>query len=261
MNFTPGGRGESWGPLIEGAIEHEAYALPGPVRDAVEVRERLWAFRPAEIPADSSLVDQLLDAARNGKTIPGTDLPTLDAVALATSRQQARNQILHALHDARERAGWALKGTIAEHADEQLELLRQALDECLADARTLISTIGQHGLMDPFRGPDSVMKARARFRPVAARYVRIRTGRRVLARYLPPPRLDVDGEFAEMANAAEFVGTPWNETDGPDARLFELLRRGAQLWMPTPAEMDDAYKAAHPRSTRIPATPAMMASG
>lgn len=271
MSFTPAGRGEGgWTPLVEGAIVHRAYDLPDPVLHAVEARQRLHELQLVTIPAETPLTDWLLDAARNRKPLPGTDVASLDVIATATARVVARETVARSLYDAQERAGWAVRGAIGDHADEALTLLRQAHSEVVGEATKLVDTIGTHGLTDvwPDEPPAPVRTARGKLKPVAVRYGHIRTGRRALAAFLPALRYDLDDEFGAMTNRRDLfqpswmspTAPPWDQQPTPDAKLWMMIAMGCELSMLSPGEMDAAYAQAYPESGRVTGKAGMTAS-
>lgn len=269
MNLTAAGKGEGrhWS-LITGALVDNAYKLPDEVVHAVETRQRLYDLsgQLVEVPS-VDLAERMYLTARDGPSLPGTDLASLDAIATETTRLAAHQAVVQASYDARERACGAVRGAIRANADEVLDLLRDAHDDAVIDATTLCSKIDSHGLTDqwPDEAPADVRKARVQLKAVGVRYGHIGSARRILGSFLDPCRIDLDGEFAEMTNRADLFTPAWRlptpapwDGKAPDARLYLLVRMGAKLWMPSPAEQDAAYATAHPTSTRITGGPAIV---
>ncbi len=77
-------------------------------------------------------------------------------------------------------------------------------------------------------------------------YGAIAAARRVLADCGARPARDLDGEFAAVKNidqlwpreVRQYTSKPWGT--GADGTTW-LLRNGAELWLPTPAEQDARY--------------------
>jgi hypothetical protein len=106
---------------------------------------------------------------------------------------------------------------------------------------------------DPLLAPGQIRKAIVRLPEIARRYEAIQDARVAMKRVVGPPEVDVSNVFGEVRNAADlwdFEGQTWTPETGsmpnpwPTDDTVEKLRRfldhGAEVWLPTPAEQDEA---------------------
>lgn len=244
-------------PVITGALDAGAYTLPDVVRDALDRRCLVIDARTAIATAPSTPT-KLLARVRDA-TAAGTPLPAerdLDSIAKELGRDAARAAYVAQLDLVIDQARLALRDTIAEHAETIIvEHLRTALDETVADAQRCVDALDGHGFdpADLLTAPDDVRAARVQLDTITGRYRTIRSGRAALNRvgHVDVCAFDEAGEFAEMADD-EGTRRAWgDEPSDATERLYFLLTHGARLWLPTAAERDEAWAAAHPHAPKL----------
>jgi hypothetical protein len=231
---------------------------------------------PADITglraAHASVVDQL--ATLTAPTSPGnlstlTDrivrgaadsapLPKVADIADAVAQRQATEMLANAARNAAQYLEEKLPGAIGSAADEIIEVhLAPVLATALGDLHRVAAVLAGQDL-DPailLVSPAKVREARVELDSIVARIAQVRRVQQVLEPHLDVA-LDVDGIFAEMSNRTDVwpisqaIGgrnlPPWPQTE-PHRTLW-LVEHGAQLWMPTGAQRDEAYRAALPDS-------------
>ena len=144
---------------------------------------------------------------------------------------------------------WQITNAVLEAADEIITAhLRPVFDRIVADLRAAVAVTGRFA-DDPVRALNAPAKERKSFADVpvlVGEYSTIAAARRVLADCGSRAARDVDGEFSAVKNLdqlwpreqRQYTPRPW--TSGAEGTVW-LLRNGAELWLPTPAEQDARY--------------------
>jgi hypothetical protein len=209
------------------------------------------APRPPDDPA-AGVSDELIRLAHGDG-----ELPNVDAVARQLGRWNAHAVMLEATRTARERVEWSLLGALSGSAAEFVtEHLAPAHERVVTELRATVKALTDHGAgIDAqalLQAPQEVRAARERLTVLAATYERLRVCHAAVEPWLPRPELDVDGRFVEMRNAMQIwprvspaETPPWPTAD-PVARLAWLLSHGAELWLPTARQRDEAWAKAFP---------------
>jgi len=138
---------------------------------------------------------------------------------------------------------------VLEAADEIITAhLRPVFDHIVTDLGAAVAVTAKYA-DDPVRALNAPVKERKAFADIpvlVGEYSAIVAARRVLAACGARAARDVDGEFAAVKNLdqlwprerRQYTPRPW--TSGAEGTTW-LLRHGAQLWLPTPAEQDARY--------------------
>ncbi len=230
------------------AAEAGHFTLPAHL---TKMRAGLTALHETVEPALRTEADEHADlvAATTAAAVAGQPLP--DVAAIETARLEER--LAADRFDVRIKAAqgltWQLTNAVLEAADDIIvEHLRPVFDRVVADLRTAVAVTAKYA-DDPVRALNAPVKERKAFADVpvlVGEYGAIAAARRVLADCGARPARDLDGEFGAVKNIDElwprerrqYTPKPWGT--GVEGTTW-LLRNGAQLWLPTPAEQDARY--------------------
>lgn len=216
-----------------------------------KMRAGLTALQETVEPALRTEADEHADlvAATTAAAVAGHPLP--DVAAIETARLEER--LAADRFDVRIKAAqgltWQITNAVLEAADEIItDHLRPVFDHIVTDLRAAVDVTAKYA-DDPVRALNAPAKERKAFADIpnlVGEYSTIAAARRVLTDCGARPARDVDGEFAAVRNIdqlwprerRQYSPRPWGT--GADGTTW-LLRNGAQLWLPTPAEQDARY--------------------
>jgi hypothetical protein len=185
----------------------------------------------------------------------GDALPDAGPLVEAEADQRAWELRRQMLDDLLEQTETHLVSVTLGGADRIIvDHLRPALEQVVDQARAATAACPADNAQALLLAGEMARKAWVELETLTARYGAIRTARDALVRVAGPPQKDFNGQFAEMRNLADLVpagrlrpGMPMPWPDDSRGRFVWLLRNGAELHMPTPAEQDAAWEAARPQ--------------
>jgi hypothetical protein len=234
-----------------------AFSLPDDVvrarRTVATIEVLLAASRddpqsPSQVRAKA--VQSIVDAADAGQAPVAAEKAVLAAEDAAVLRQTRAGL----LADALEQADSRLVAAIVNRADEVLaQHLRPPLETALDEVREVLAAADTVPWTDPralARASDPIRVAYEVVRAAADRIATLRTAQFQLQRLTGEPAAEAFGVFGTIRNVHDLwpqfgqgypaVPAPWPKE--PAQALVYQLAHGADIWMPTAAEVIDRYE-------------------
>ncbi len=234
--------------------------LPDDVTRAQTALGRLQAVEEVVIPnADDAryqLINATVAAAEAGKPLPAV-APVLKMRAAAAEAELRRAVLVEAMTAAEN----ALLYTILSNAETIITAhAAPAIDKVMTSAKYAARLAeGDGDRADLLRGSPASIDAWRKLEELSQRYVALREVRNTLATGVTH---DVDGLFTEFREGVRVVWpnaramgageAPW--PDAPAACLRWLATCGHEVWLPTDAQRDQAWRDAygHPTQQAVP---------
>jgi hypothetical protein len=232
------------------------YDLP---TELIEARAGLLRLDEAAAAAQAETRDiaaeqrRLIDATHSA-AVAGKTWPDVSSIEKTRAAEVARSDRVQILQTAREELAGALNATIAMQASTVIsDYLRPKHDEAVKRFRDLADLVPHDASADQLVGaPEKTRKAWLNLDDAVLDYARVSSAASRLIR-LAPPQHDERDEFASMRNLTEiwpaWAGPTWQPkappwpTDDDRRRVLWLVSHGADLWLPTAAERDQAWLA------------------
>lgn len=206
------------------------------------------ARRPDAEAARRDVIAETVAASLAGRPVP--DVAPIRKAATAGQDHEERRRIVS---EARSQLASELVNAIADSADRIIaDCLRPRHAAAVKQFADAAPVLPEHPTTDQLmKADDKTRKAWLGLADAAHAYSRVTHTAGLLNRVGRPLEHDLSGEFAWCKNQREIwplyqVGRtpPW-PTDDQRLSLLALVRLGADLWLPTNAEREAAWWAAH----------------